>query len=77
MLRTKMLTDVEIHRQIYDHQGTGKFMVKDHSVSDVEAPAVLEQKQGEGMEDCHFERKYVQLVWIPFYASLFMQFSEN
>lgn len=62
VLRTKMLTDVEIHRQIYNHQGTGKLMVKNHSVSDIEALALLGQKQGEGVEDSHFESKYVQLI---------------
>lgn len=37
-------------------------MVKDHSVSDIEALALSEQKQGEGVEDSHFEGKYVKLV---------------
>lgn len=37
--------NVEIHTQIYNHQGTGRFMAKDHNMSDTEALAVLEQKQ--------------------------------
>lgn len=54
-----MFTGVEIHIQIYNCQGTGKFMAKDHSVSDIEALAVLEQKQGDVLGDSHFESKYV------------------
>lgn len=59
MLKIKMFTGVEIHIQIYNCQGTGKFMAKDHSVSDIEALAVLEQKQGDVLGDSHFESKYV------------------
>lgn len=37
-------------------------MVKDHSASDMEALAVLEQQQSEGVEDSNFESEYLQLV---------------
>lgn len=45
-------------------------MIKDHRMSDIEALAVLEQQQSEGVERSHFESKYLQLIWIPFYITL-------
>ena len=61
-LGTKMLTGVEIKTQKYNLQPLWKFMVKDHSVSDIEALTVLEQQQSECVEGGNFESKYPQLV---------------
>lgn len=47
-----------------------EIIIKDHSVSDIEAIAVLRQQQSEGVEDSNFESKYLQLVWIPLYITL-------